>query len=177
MEQWREFMELATFIQAALDRVHQANLRVITGLTQEEINWQPNPEANSIGLILLHASRSEDSFIQTRMRGKPQVWETGKWYEKMGLTAAETASGYTAEQLAKFKTPDVKTIMAYWDAVQTETRGYLKSFDPEDFEKKITFGRMGEVTFASVFTILLIHMSQHSGEISYIRGLKRGMNK
>jgi hypothetical protein len=170
-------MELATFIQAALDRIHQANLRVINSLTQEEIAWQPTPEANSMGLILLHAARSEDSFVQVRMRAKPQTWETGKWYEKMHLTAAETASGYTAEQLAAFRAPDVKSIMAYWDAVRVETRDYLKSMDPEDFEKKVTFGRMGEVTIASLFTILIIHAGQHSGEISYIRGLKRGMNK
>lgn len=170
-------MELAAFIQAALDRIHQANLRVINGLTQEEMAWQPNPEANSIGLILLHAARSEDSFVQARMRAKPQTWETGKWYEKMRLTAAETASSYTAEQLAGFKVPDVKTIMAYWDAVRAETRDYLKSMDPEDYEKKVTFGRMGEVSIASLFTILLVHAAQHAGEISYIRGLKRGMNK
>ena len=170
-------MELAAFIQAALDRIHQANIRVTTGLTQEEIAWQPNPEANSIGLILLHAARSEDSFVQTRTRSKPQTWETGRWYEKMHLTAAETASGYTAEQLAGFKAPDVKMIFAYWDAVRAETKEYLKAMDPEDFEKKITFGRMGEVSIASLFTILIVHAGQHSGEISYIRGLKRGMNK
>jgi hypothetical protein len=170
-------MELAAFIQATLDRIHQTNLRVINGLTQEEIAWQPNPESNSIGLILLHTARSEDSFVQARMRGKPQTWETGKWYEKMHLTAAETASSYTAEQLAAFRTPEVKSIMAYWEAVRAETREYLKMADPEDFEKKVTFGRMGEVSIAGLFTILISHAGQHAGEISYIRGLKRGMNK
>lgn len=170
-------MELAAFIQAAMDRAHQANQRVITGLTQEEIAWQPNPEANSIGLILLHGARSEDSIVQARMRNKPQIWETGKWYEKLHCTAAETASGYTAEQVAAFRPPDVKNIMAYWEAVRTETREYLKSMDAEDFEKKVTFGRMGEVTLAALCTILIVHAGQHAGEIGYIRGLKRGLNK
>ena len=170
-------MELVNFIQAAIDRVSQANTRVINGLSQEEVAWQPNPEANSIGLILLHATRSEDIFVQNRIRGKPQVWETGKWCEKMHLAPSETVSGYTAEQLAAFKVPDISVITAYSDAVRAETKDYLKNLTLGEFDKTVNAGRMGEVSIGTLFTIIIVHGAQHAGELSYIRGLKRGMNK
>ncbi len=170
-------MELTDFIQAAIDRVNQANTRVINGLSQDEIGWQPNPEANSIGLILLHAARSEDIFVQNRIRGKPQVWETGKWFEKVHFAQSETVSGYTAEQLAAFKAPDINIITAYSEAVRAETKDYLKNLTPGEFDKTINVGRMGDVSIGNLFALIVVHIAQHAGEISYVRGLKRGMNK
>ncbi len=170
-------MELTNFVQAAIDRVNQATTRVINGLSQDEISWQPNPEANSIGLILLHAVRFEDIFIQTRMRRKSQVWETGKWFEKMHLAPSETVSGYTAEQVAAFRAPDISIITAYSEAVRAETKEYLKALAPEEFDRTINVGRMGDVSIGNLFTLIIVHIAQHAGEISYIRGLKRGINK
>ncbi|MFH0847537.1 MAG: DinB family protein [Chloroflexota bacterium] len=170
-------MELTDFVQAALDRVSRATARVIDGLSQDEIGWQPNPEANSIGLVLLHAARSEDVFVQSRMRGKPQVWEIGKWFEEMHLAASDTVSGYTAEQVAAFKTPDVNLITAYSEAVRAETKEYLKTLTPGEFERTINVGQMGAVSIGNLFALNIVHIAQHAGEISYIRGLKRGINK
>jgi hypothetical protein len=171
-------MELSDFIVTELDRVNQAFTRVLTGMSQEEVAWQPNPEANSIALIVLHSARSEDMFVQGRIQQKPQVWETGKWFEKMGCPQTETGSGYTAEQLACFKAPDIKTIMAYFDAVRAATKQYVAGITPKEYDRIINIpGRLGDMSIASLLALTVIHESQHAGEISYIRGLKRGMNK
>ena len=170
-------MELTIFIQSELDRINQANQRILNGLTPEELAWQPNPQANSIGYLLFHCARFEDTFVQNRLQGKPQHWETGKWYEKLNFPATETGSGYTEEQLNAFKTPDVTSLLAYSDAVRNQTKEYLKTITSDQFDRTVNMGRMGELTIGNVFSLIILHLAQHTGEISYIRGLKRGMNK
>ncbi len=170
-------MELTAFIQSELDRLNQTTTRVLDGLTREEISWQPNSQANSIGYLLFHVARSEDSFVMGRMQGKPAVWDTGKWFEKMGLPQSETGAGFTEEQLKNFKVPDVSVMNAYAAAVRAQTIQYLKNAGPAEFDRTVTFGRLGEMTIGSLLGLMVLHAAQHTGEMSYIRGLKRGMNK
>lgn len=170
-------MELTIFIKSELDRINQANQRVLNGLTPEELAWQPNPQANSIGYLLFHCARFEDTFVQSRLLGKPQLWETGKWYEKLNFPATETGSGYTEEQLKTFKMPEVTSLLAYGDAVRSQTKDYLKTITSDQFDRAVNMGRMGEMPIGNVFNLIILHLAQHTGEISYVRGLKRGMNK
>ncbi len=170
-------MELRDFIQTGLDRARQAIIRATDGLTSYELMWRPGPEANSIGLILFHQARSEDMFIQTRVRSKPSVWESEKWHEKLGLPAAETGGGYTAEQVSAFRVPELKDLLGYGEVVRQKTLEYLKEMTPDKFDQKVTLGRMGEITIGTLFAIIIVHAAQHAGEIAYLRGLQRGLGK
>ncbi len=170
-------MELKGFIQAGLDRVKEAEGKALEGLSHYEMMWRPGHEANSIGLILFHALRSEDVSVQIRIQGKPQVWETEKWYQKLNLPVSETGSHYTAEQVAAFPVPELKDLMAYADAVRTRTSAYLKKVSPDGFDKIINVPSRGDVTIGWYFMHILVHLAQHAGEIAYLRGLQRGMNK
>ena len=68
-------MELSDFIQLGFDRARQATLKSIEGLTYDKLKWQPGPGYNSIGLILFHQARSEDTFCPDQDPGEPQVYE------------------------------------------------------------------------------------------------------
>ncbi len=151
--------------------------RVLKDLNQQEIMWRPAAGCNSMGLILLHVVRSEDSFIQARIQGKPQIWETEKWYEKMNLSAEDTASHLTVEQVNCFPVPDLKMILDYYDAVRAKTKEYLKAIPPEELDKKISMPPFGDLTIAAMMSIIVNHSAQHIGEISYLRGMLRGMDK
>lgn len=170
-------MELKDFIQAGLDRIKQATARAVDGLSYSELMRQPGPEANSIGLILFHMARSEDRFMQARVQGKPETWESEKWYQKLNLPLSETGSAYTAEQVSAFVAPELKDIMTYADAVRVRTLDYLKNMTPDEFERVINLPRQGDITVGAVFALALVHLAQHAGEVSYLRGLQRGMNK
>ncbi len=170
-------MEVRDFIQAGLDRAKQATMRAVDGLSHQELMWRPGHEANSIGIILFHAARSEDTFVQTRIQGKSQVWESDNWYQKLNLQATETGSGYTAEQCAAFPVPEGKDLLAYADAVRIRTLDYLKGMTPDKFDRVINTPRLGDVTIGAYLALMLVHLAQHAGEISYLRGLQRGMNK
>ncbi len=169
-------MELRDFILDEFDRVKRATTRALEGLAYPELMWRPGPEANSIGVILFHNIRAEDSLVNTRIQGKAQVWETGKWFDKFGLPQTDSGN-YTREQLAKFTCPELPELTAYGDAVRSQTVQYLSSLTPAMFDKTVNLGgRLGELTIGKAFSLVVIHAAQHAGEISYIRGLQRGLN-
>ena len=186
-------MEMKEFIQNGLENIKRGFDRTLDGLTTAELKWQPRPDANSIGLILFHSIRAEDSSIHM-LQGKPQLWESEKWYQKFNKAIDDGGAHYTAEQVAAFVVPDLKELLAYAEAVQKDALEYVKGLKPKDYDKKVTMpprpasmampaGRPApprppfNPIVGSILMMLLMHLSQHAGEISYIRGLQRGMDK
>jgi hypothetical protein len=186
-------MEMKEFIQNGLENIKRVFDRTLDVLTPTELKWQPRPDANSIGLILFHSIRTEDSSIH-RLQGKPQLWESEKWYQKFNKAIDDGGAHYTAEQVAAFVVPDLKELLAYAEAVRKNTLQYLKGLKPADFDKKVNLpppparmtipaGRPAppwppfNPIVGSMLLMLMTHLSEHAGEISYIRGLKRGMDK
>ena len=189
-------METKELIKIGLANVKRALDRTLDGLTPAEVKWQPKSDANSIGIILFDIARSEDASIQSRLQGKPQLWEAEKWYQKLNKAANDTGGHYTAEQVASFVVPDVKNLMDYAEAVRQQTLKYLDNLSPADFDKKVVLPPMGpppnvpagapnqprvppfrDMTVGSMLMMNVTHFAQHAGEISYLRGLQRGMNK
>ncbi len=169
-------METRECIQDALDRIKQTTTRVVTGLSPHELMWRPGPECNPIGLMFFHQARSEDAIVQGRIQGQPQVWESGEWYQKLNMPVSESGSGYTLEQIAAFRVPELKDLMDYSEAVRARTLEYLKGKNNDEFNKVISTPR-GDVTIGALFIAIVVHSAQHVGDISYLRGMQRGMNK
>lgn len=170
-------MELPHYIGIELSGLKMAMGRALDSLTRQEVTWRPASGCNSIGLILLHVTRSEDSFIQGLLQKKPQIWVSEKWHEKVGLPAEEEGAHYTVDQVNAFEVPELSSIMSYYDAVRAKTKEHLRAMKAEDFDKKVSFPNYGELPVSAVFSLLVSHTSQHIGEIGYLRGLQRGMDK
>ncbi len=169
-------MEVKEYIKTELDGLKGTLIKVINTLTQQELTWRPACGCNSMGLLLFHIARSEDTFMQTRLQGKPQVWESGKWYNQLKVAENELGSHYTIDQVNAFSVPDLKDILDYYDAVRAKTLDYLNSLTPEMLDKPVKLA-FGEFKVGAVFALVVRHTSQHLGEISYLRGMLRGMDK
>lgn len=171
-------MELKEYITGELNGLKRGMGRVLNGLGQQEMMWKPACGCNSIGLIIFHVARSEDMFVQARLLGKPELWETEKWFKRLNMAETEAGAHYTMDQVNAFPVPDMKDLLAYYDAVREKTLDYLKVSTPDVFDKKITLGPpFGEMATANILSIIVSHSAQHIGEISYLRGLQRGMDK
>jgi hypothetical protein len=186
-------MEIKELIQTGLANVKRSIDRTLDGLTPAEVRWQPRPDANSIGLILFHIIRSEDSSIRSRLQGKTQLWESERWAQKLNKNLSDSGSHYTAEQVADFVVPDLKDLLGYAEAVRRQTLEYLKILTPGDFDKKFDLtpprnipagtpnqpriSPFRDMTVGSMLMMNVTHFAQHAGEISYLRGLQHGMDK
>lgn len=187
-------MEAKRLIQSGFENVTRATDRALEGLTAAELTWQPKPDANSIGLILYHMTRSEDRYIQFMIQQKTTIWETEKWYDKLGKEKTDTGGRYTAEQVASFRVPNLKDLQEYRTAVRQKTFEFVNTLTPEKLDIKVELPPMGpppgavgqsgpprprpfEPIVGSLLMHTLTHLAEHAGEISYLRGLQRGMDK
>ena len=170
-------MELQRYIGRELSGSKMALQRVLDSLTQQEIIWRPASGCNSIGLILFHVARSEDSIIQGILQEKAEIWKAEEWYEKLNLSVEEEGSHYTVEQVNAFQVPELADIMAYYDAVRAKTKECLRGMQLEELDKTVTFPNFGELPKANIFSLIVTHTAEHIGEMAYLRGLQRGMDK
>lgn len=171
-------MEISNFILDLLNHTQQAMTTAVDGLTPEELKWQPNPEANSIGFILWHQIRCEDAFFIGIAQQKPQVWISEKWYEKMNLPddPDDSGWGYTAEQVAAFPVPKLKDLLDYAEAVRSQTVERLKGMTSDKFDEVIQTP-FGELTIGQIFSLMACEIILHTGQIAYLRGLQRGLDR
>ena len=150
----------------------------VNGLSHEELTWRPEAEANPIGFILWHQIRCEDVFVQDWIQQKPQVWVSEKWYQRLKLpeNPQDEGYGYTAEQVAAFPVPKLKDLMGYAEATRTQTIKYLKATTTAKLDQTIQTS-LGELTISQTLALQLSEIAQHTGQIAYLRGLQRGLDK
>jgi len=67
-------------------------------------------------------------------------------------------------------------LLEYAEATRAQTVAYVKTMSAESLDK-VTHTPFGELTVSQVFAILLCEITQHIGQIAYLRGLQRGLNK
>ncbi|UCC17168.1 MAG: DinB family protein [Dehalococcoidales bacterium] len=171
-------MDAAQFTLGLLSNLQDALTRALDGLTPEELTYQPNKESNSIGFILWHQIRAEDMMVIATLMEKQEEWEAGKWAARMGFEEdfGDNGWGYTAEQVSSFAVPNLEEMIAYGKAVRAETEKYVAGLTPEDFDEVKT-AMFGESPVSNILTMLIGELALHTGHITYLRGLQRGLDK
>jgi hypothetical protein len=172
-------MELKDFIKSWLNRIQQNTDRSVKDLTPAELKWQPRPEGNSIGFLLYHLARTEDRFVQANIMNVPPLWVSEKWYQKLNILEKDSGGfGYTAESVAAFPMPPLKDLLAYFEEVRKHSLASLEAMTPQEADRVIKVGGpFGDISLGVLWGIIMGHQTQHVGEIAYIRGLQKGLNK
>jgi hypothetical protein len=169
-------MELKDYIRLELENLSRTTSRVIDTLTYFELMWRPAPGCNSIGLILFHTIKSEDMMVHSRILGTTPLWEAEKWYEKLNMQPGESGNRYTIEQVAAFPVPKLENLQAFATRVREQTLTCLNGVLPAQFDRVISTPR-GDTTVGGTFVTIAAHTNQHIGEMSYLRGLQRGIDR
>ena len=172
-------MNLSDFVLDNLERIQRVLTEAVDSLTYEELTWRPGAEANPIGFILWHQVRCEDTYIQSLIRQQPQVWVSEKWYQKLNLPDDPWDNGYdyTAEQVAGFPVPELKDLSGYAETVRTRTIACLKTITPERFDEVVQIPDFGSISVGKLLSDMLCELTLHTGQIAYLRGMQKGLNK
>jgi hypothetical protein len=80
--------------------------------------------------------------------------------------------GHTPEDLAAFKSPDVKTLLDYQQAVFEQTKRCLEGLSESDLDRKLDHPVFP--TVGARITALISDNLQHAGQAGYVRGLIQG---
>jgi hypothetical protein len=169
-------MQLARALVKSLEQSHGYLIKALDGLTQEEAAWAPAAESNSIAFILWHVTRIEDYFIVRVIQRETELYESEGWREKLGTPAKETGYEYTLEQLRAWPVPKLELIRGYADSVRKRTLDLLNNITPERLDELARHDRSPD-TIGDILGRITTEIALHTGQIAYIRGLRRGINK
>jgi len=173
-----DVMDLSDFALYAFSDARAYLMKALDGLTDDELLWQPQPGANHIAFILWHMFREEDRFFQYKLQGAPQVWEEGRWYERLNLPhdPQDVGFGWTAEQVAAFPHIRLSDLLAYGEAVRARTLDYLQNVKPAKMDDIVESDVFGDTSVGNRIRHRIVGRAGHTGQIDYIRGLHKGVS-
>jgi len=165
-------MKWQDLIIEAYGRVLQALEKTLEGFSPDDLNQQPDSNCNSMGWLIWHLTRGQDSMI-AGLAQKEQLWVSNGWYQKFNRSSdpKDTGFGHSPEDVAAFKSPDVETLLGYHREVLEQTKNYLTKLPETDLDREISgpFPTLG----ARLVAILSDNL-QHAGQVAYLQGLLKG---
>ena len=161
-------------IMDIFDRIAAQLAQVLEDLTPKQLNQQPARDANTIGWLIWHLTRSHDRNMSELM-GLEQLWISEGWYARFNRRPDPSETGYrhTAKEMKAFKAPDSLTIMEYHRSVLERIKDYIG----DQLEESVLEQEMYSPTFNSsspvyrVITGVINDALQHVGQAAYVRGL------
>ena len=116
-------MDVSDLLTDALGRVREQLPDVVKGLSDDDLAWRPDPEANSIAWLVWHLTRIEDDHV-AGAAGTEQVWTAGGWAERFDLPFSRGEHGYGMHSGDVGKVRVSGDLLAgYYDAVAARSAG------------------------------------------------------
>ena len=165
-------------IDSGINECFEKLNRALDGLSEDELSWQPTLESNSIDWMVWHMARVEDNLINLVLQNHDPIWERDRWGERLGIATTGAGAGMTIDEIRNMGQIDVPTVMQYYNSVRNQTSDYFKNTITEnDLSRVIQHTNFRGWIGAQILGRLLCEEAEHLGQIEYIRGMIRGLNK
>jgi len=169
-------MEWYDLLADSYGRVLEFLENVLNGLTEDDLNWQPRYDCNSIGWLAWHLTRQQDAQISALM-GEEQLWIKDGWYSKFNRPAnpKDIGFGQTPEQVAAFKSPDAQTLLDYHHALLERSKRYFFTLTKSDLDRELDEPWFQPLPTIGVRLVSIMNDAVlHAGQAAYVRGLRQG---
>jgi hypothetical protein len=164
-------MNVSELLADALGRVREQMPELVNGLSEDDLAWRPDPEANSIAWLVWHLTRIEDDHV-AGVAGVEQAWVADGWAERFGLPFDVREHGYAMSP------DDVATVRVsgdllagYYEAVAARTAAYVAAVKPEDLDRVVDEAWDPPVTLGVRLVSVVNEVNAHLGQAQYVRGL------
>ncbi len=152
--------------------------KALDGLSEDELRYQPALHANFIEWIVWHMARVEDRWVNLVLRQDDDIWVKDGWYKRFGMDQDDYGREDTAEKMRAMPKTDINEMMDYYREAREVTLDHLDQMPIEDLDKKFYHPRRKiAVTGAWVLGHILVEEAQHLGQIAYLRGMMRGLDR
>ena len=164
-------MDAVSLLGQQIKQAHDVYRGTVADLTSEQAHWKPGGAANSCAPLLVHIASGEDFFLNM-MTGR-QPLAMGAYAGKTGASEPHPMGNYG--EWAGRVTVDMPQLSEYVQAVFKNTEDYVADLKPEDLDKEIDLSSagLGKMSLGGFITMTsVIHPSNHTGEISCLKGLQ-----
>lgn len=161
-----------TLLLDGFGRVVEGVPLVVDGLSNDELLWRPDADANSVAWLLWHLARQADVQIAGLAERKP-VWADDGWAERFDLPYDPDSMGYgmSSADVGAFTVADPALFAAYQSAVHQRIVVLVESLEDDDHERVIDDNYDPPVTVGVRLVSVLDDASKHLGQAEYVRGM------
>lgn len=165
-------MDARDLLIDAVNRLPGLVRAAIEGLSVEQLRQPPAPGANSVGWLVWHLTRIQDSHV-AELLDREQVWITGDWAARFGRAPdpADTGFGHSAKEAATIAPRDGQVLIDYHETVVARTREFLRDLTPANLDHVVDENWNPPVTLGVRLISILDDDLQHAGQAGYVRGL------
>ncbi|MDA0256160.1 MAG: DinB family protein [Chloroflexi bacterium] len=164
-------MDAAEAMRKAVGHAHGWFEGTTADVTAAQASYLPPGTAHPIAEIVAHVVQSEDMIVNSMIQGKPSVWESGGWEQRLGIP---NVAGHTQEQARGFN-GEIPALQPYKEAVYASVQSYLDGLTADELDREVQ-GPAGPMSVADALTNALIgNTLAHTGEISALKGVQGGV--
>ncbi|OGO51614.1 MAG: hypothetical protein A2148_10245 [Chloroflexi bacterium RBG_16_68_14] len=150
-------------------------------LTEEQLHWQPEDHPNHIMFALWHAYRSEDELVHGLLMGRPSVFTSEGWADRLPVAEPGNppfGTGLTREQVARIRLR-LDDLLEYAEAVRRSIQSFADGLGEEEGAAEVplpfferVYPMLDKLSRAEVLWFFCVgHTAEHLGEVQYIKGL------
>ncbi len=165
-------INVGQLLSDSFGRIQELVTNTVSGLTPEQLDYRPKPQANSIGWLVWHLLRVQDDHV-AEVAELEQVWTAEGWYDRLGLPfdAADTGYGHTAEQVGAAHISHPELLIGYSDAVHERSIEYVARLSETELARVVDEAWDPPVTLGVRLVSVIGDDLQHVGQAAYLRGL------
>jgi hypothetical protein len=154
------------------ERIRDGVPEVVDGLSDEELLWRPDPEANHIAWLVWHLARQHDDQV-AQLADDESVWRGAGWADRFGLPYPVDAHGWSmsAADVGRFTVADPSLFAGYQSAVHERTVELLDELDDAAYARVVDDNWDPPVTVGVRLVSVLDDAAKHLGQAEYVRGL------
>jgi hypothetical protein len=144
---------------------------VVEGLTDDELAYRLDADANTIAWLVWHLTRVQDDHIAGAAASE-QIWTSAGWADRFGLPFPVSAHGYgqSSEEVAQVRAP-ASLLVGYFDAVYARSIEFLDSLSEADLDRIVDTRFDPPVTLGVRLVSVLADDLEHVGQAALIRGV------
>ncbi len=162
-------MDIAELLVDAFGRARDGVLRVVDGLSVDDLAWRADREANTIAWLVWHLTRIQDDHIADAA-GTDQVWP--QWADRFDLPfdTRETGYGATSDDVASVRV-SADLLSDYHESVHNATVKYVSSLHPADLDRIVDTRWDPPVTLGVRLVSVVNDNLEHLGQAEFVRGM------
>jgi len=151
-------------------------LKVVDGLSNEQLAWRPAPRAHSMGWTLWHIARCADK-LAAQVGGTAEIWTREGLATRWGLAEILLGSngvgtGVDDETAATLRPPSKDLLFDYARRSFAALDDVVDRFDADTVARETTTFFFDEpAPVGRAFVTSIAHENRHLGELEYLKGL------
>jgi uncharacterized damage-inducible protein DinB len=143
----------------------------VEGLSEEELAYRIDDDANSIVWLVWHLTRVQDDHV-AEVASSEQVWTSQGWVQRfgLGLPVADHGYGHRREQV-ELVSGDEEMLLGYYDAVERATLEFVRGLSDNDLNRVVDTRWTPPVTLGVRLVSVICDDVAHAGQAAYVRGV------